>query len=125
MSPRHGNTGTITNENTVRNTGMGVDMAAQERLKMLVDAINSYVAAGNDDVPEGKIRAEYTRVMQKAHALAFEAVDVSTRISDEMDKLVESSSFENTEKVPAPLKRFASVQGAVLKFQSKCISHLG
>lgn len=92
---------------------------------MLVDAINSFVAAGNDDVPEGKVKVEYTRVMQKAHALAFESVDVSTRITDEMDKLAESSSADLSEKTPAPLKRFASVQGVVLQFQSKCASHIG
>jgi hypothetical protein len=80
-------------------------MTPQERIKDLVLALNDFVGAGNEDVPE-KMQKEFTKLMQTAHTLSFASVDVSTR----MDAVAADNSFEEKKAKPSePMGRFAHV----------------
>lgn len=79
----------------------------QERLKDLVEALNAFVAAGNEDISHEKIRKDFTHVMQQAHSLSFAAVDVSTRLGSEPAK--EAEDFGTPKASGEPMGRFAKV----------------
>jgi hypothetical protein len=82
-------------------------MTPQERIKVLVEALNEFVAEGNNDVPE-KMQKDYTKLMQTAHSLAFNAVDVTTRM--DAANFDENSEFAGaTEKGSEKMGRFAKV----------------
>lgn len=86
-----------TSGNTAQRMGMANIMNPTARLKALVAAINSFVTSGNSDIPEGKTKEEYTRLMQKAHSLAFDSINVADHLErDGVPLVTESNAPQET-----------------------------
>ncbi len=82
----------------------------EKRLTKLVEAINEFISAGKEDVKFGdKINLEYTSIMKGAHALAFTAVDVATKIRTPEPKKEEAIAME-------AMSRFAAMASG-MKFK--------
>ena len=94
-----------TSGNTAQRMGTANIMNPTARLKALVAAINSFVTSGNSDIPEGKTKEEYTRLMQKAHSLAFDSINVADHL--ERDG-VSSATVEGGIPTETLQNRFAS-----------------
>jgi hypothetical protein len=80
-------------------------MNAVERLGKLVNALNEFVAEGNNDVHPEKVQKDFTAVMKAAHTLSFSAVDVATKL--EAGEGMETEPKEN--KTAETMSRFAAV----------------
>lgn len=79
-------------------------MSIQNRLKVTGERLDNFVELGMEGVPE-KHQKEYTRLMQKANALAFEMHTLSTTV----ENTVQEMSSEIDEAKTEPMSRFAAV----------------